>query len=558
MLRRINISNYILIDSLDLHLPEGLIVVTGETGAGKSILLGAVSLLLGAKADISMLGDKSRNCVVEAEFSVCPSSEMVSLFDSEGLEFTGEIILRRVVSPSGRSRSFLNDEPVNIQFLSAISSALVDIHSQHQHLMLADERFRMSVLDTCAGDRDLLDEVASCHALVSSLDSRIASLEAEIQAASKDRDYRRFQLEELDKARLSPGEMEQLEAEQKELSHAEEIKALTASALSRLYFGESSFVQEMKESVRDISKIASAIPRFEQLGQRLESCRIELQDIESELESAMESVNVSPERLEEVDDRLSLLWDLMKKHSCQTVEELIRKRDSFAASLSQEENAGALLDSLKAERCKESERLGVLADRLHSLRVKAASELSPAIRQAIRSLEIPYASFSIDVSIAPEIRPNGKDSVRFLFSSSPSMPPDDVSKSASGGELSRVMLCIKAFLARYKSMATLIFDEIDTGVSGSAADKIGVLLGEMGANMQIMAITHLPQVAARGKYHFCVRKHAASDGKAVTTVHSLSSKERVEEIARLLSGSEITDSAKKNAEALLEAAGNGV
>ena len=217
-----------------------------------------------------------------------------------------------------------------------------------------------------------------------------------------------------------------------------------------------------------------------------------------------------------------------------------------------------MLDSLKAERCKESERLGVLADRLHSLRVKAASELSPAIRQAIRSLEIPYASFSIDVSIAPEIRPNGKDSVRFLFSSSPSMPPDDVSKSASGGELSRVMLCIKAFLARYKSMATLIFDEIDTGVSGSAADKIGVLLGEMGANMQIMAITHLPQVAARGKYHFCVRKHAASDGKAVTTVHSLSSKERVEEIARLLSGSEITDSAKKNAEALLEAAGIGV
>ena len=546
MLGRINISNYILIESLDLRLPEGLVIMTGETGAGKSILLGAISLLLGAKADVSMLGDKSRNCVVEAEFSVSPSRELLDAFEAAGMDFESELILRRVISPNGRSRSFLNDEPVSMQFLASISSFLVDIHSQHQQLMLADERFRMSVLDVFADNKALLSEFSDSYSKLAALDSSISSLSAELDNAARDREYRQFQLDELVNARLSPGEMEELEAEQKELSHAGEIRDALASALSRFTFGEYSFVQELKESIKDISRVSSGFPRFSVIGERLESCRIELQDIESELEKAIDSIVVSPERLEQVEERLSLLWGLMGKHGCRTVEALIEKRDSFAESL----------EEMKKERSVLASRLDELAERLHDRRVKAASGLSSSLQKSIRSLEMPYSVFNINVEYSGEIRHSGKDTVRFMFSSSPSVPAADVTKAASGGELSRIMLCVKSLLASHKSMATLIFDEIDTGVSGSTADRIGMLLGEMGRNMQIVAITHLPQVAARGTYHFCVRKNTDGQHRAVTTVIPLSGEERTLEIARLLSGAKITDAAMKNAEALLNEAGN--
>lgn len=556
MLGRINISNYILIESLDLRLPEGLVIMTGETGAGKSILLGAISLLLGAKADVSMLGDKSRNCVVEAEFSVSPSRELLEAFEAAGMDFESELILRRVISPNGRSRSFLNDEPVSMQFLASISSFLVDIHSQHQQLMLADEKFRMSVLDVFADNKALLSEFSDSYSKLAALDSSISSLSSELDNAARDREYRQFQLDELVNARLSPGEMEELEAEQKELSHAGEIRDALASALSRFTFGEYSFVQELKESIKDISRVSSGFPRFSVIGERLESCRIELQDIESELEKAIDSIVVSPERLEQVEERLSLLWGLMGKHGCRTVEALIERRDSFAESLSGDETAAARLEEMKKERSVLASRLDELAERLHDRRVKAASGLSSSLQKSIRSLEMPYSVFNINVEYSGEIRHSGKDTVRFMFSSSPSVPAADVTKAASGGELSRIMLCVKSLLASHKSMATLIFDEIDTGVSGSTADRIGMLLGEMGRNMQIVAITHLPQVAARGSHHFCVRKNTDGQHRAVTTVVPLSGEERTLEIARLLSGAKITDAAMKNAEALLNEAGN--
>lgn len=556
MLRRINISNYILIESLDLQFPEGLIIVTGETGAGKSILLGAISLLLGAKADVSMLGDKSRSCVVEAEFEIEPNPELLQVFDEAEMEFDRNIVLRRVISPSGRSRSFLNDEPVNVQFLASISSGMIDIHSQHQHLRLADEKFRLSVIDAYASDKELLSEYSASYRRMTALASEIKELEGEIALADRDREFRQFQYDELEKARLVQGESEALEAEQKELSHAEEIKELLSSASARFSIEDYSFVQGMKESIRDISKVALQIPRFTGLAERLESCRIELQDIEDELERESESVKVSPQRLAEVEERLSLLWGLMKKHGCSTVEELISKRDSLGGTLSGYETSASRLASLKAEFEETASRTESLASALHDVRARAADELAPVMQQAIRSLEMPFAVFKVEVSLKDELRQDGRDAVRFLFCSGPEMVPDDVHNTASGGELSRIMLCVKSLLARYKDMATLVFDEIDTGVSGSVADKIGTLLGEMGKNMQVVAITHLPQVAAKGNTHFCVRKTVGGSSKAVTTVEALSGMERVNEIARLLSGATVTQAAVRNAEELLRSSQN--
>lgn len=554
MLRRINISNYILIESLDLEIPDGLVIITGETGAGKSILLGAVSLLLGAKADASLLGDKSRNCTVEAEFHLSKSEDIEHLFEEEDMEFSEELILRRVISPSGRSRAFLNDEPVNVRFLSEISPYLIDIHSQHQQLRLADGHFRKQVLDTYAGNASLLARFASGYAEYNRLNSRISEIEAEIREAGKEREWREYQLSELSGARLAPGEIEELENEQKELAHSEETRELLASALSRFSCGDYSFVQELKESIRDLSKVSSHIPRFSEMCDRLESCRIELQDIEDGLAVEADSVKVSPERLEEVESRLSFLWGLMKKHGVSTVEELIERKESFEAALARDESAQSLLDSALSERDALKASLDELSAVLHERRISAASELSPLLQQSVRSLEIPQAVFNIVVSASPERRSTGDDEVDFMFSSSASMAPGDVSKTASGGELSRIMLCIKALLAKYGAMATLVFDEIDTGVSGRAADRMGAMLSGMGRNMQILAITHLPQVAAKGDFHFCVRKEASEGGKTVTTVSRLDGEDKIREIARLLSGSTVGDAAIKNAEELLSEA----
>ena len=375
--------------------------------------------------------------------------------------------------------------------------------------------------------------------------------EAEIREAGKEREWREYQLSELSGARLAPGEIEELENEQKELAHSEETRELLASALSRFSCGDYSFVQELKESIRDLSKVSSHIPRFSEMCDRLESCRIELQDIEDGLAVEADSVKVSPERLEEVESRLSFLWGLMKKHGVSTVEELIERKESFEAALARDESAQSLLDSAVSERDALKASLDELSAVLHERRISAARELSPLLQQSVRSLEIPQAVFNIVVSVSPERRSTGDDEVDFMFSSSASMAPGDVSKTASGGELSRIMLCIKALLAKYGAMATLVFDEIDTGVSGRAADRMGAMLSGMGKNIQILAITHLPQVAAKGDFHFCVRKEASEGGKTVTTVSRLDGEDKIREIARLLSGSTVGDAAIKNAEELL-------
>ena len=544
MLYSLSVSNYILIGSLETQFPEGLIIISGETGAGKSILLGALSLVLGAKADASMVGPHGDNCVVEAEFGL--DDDIRSILEEADLPTEGDrIILRRTVAKSGRSRSFANDEPVSVNVLQDLASRLVDIHSQHQTLRLSDERFRMEALDLWTGAEA---ERRQCsRAWTALLESRreFASLEQRLDRAREEQEYNHARWERLDRAHLQEGEMEALESEQKQLSHAEEIKENLCSA-ERILTPENgeSLSQSLRESAKRLEKVCSFIPGLEALAQRLTSARLEVEDIAAEVAAVNERTEASPERLQEVEDRLSLLYELMQRHGVGTVEELIARRDQLESLVM---DATQLVSEVEKARKAVEENTRLYAEsseRLHRLREKGAQGFAAAILKELHALDLDHALFQVQVEEAPP-GADGRDAVRFLFSST-GHTPSDVTKAASGGELSRIMLGLKAVMGRFKRMPPLVFDEIDTGVSGSTADKMGTLVCAMGADMQVFAITHLPQVAAKGNAHYLVSK--AGD---VTSVRCLDEEGRVQELARMLSGSTITPAAIANAQALL-------
>ena len=537
MLTRLSISNYALISSLDITFPDGLVIITGETGAGKSILLGALSLILGRRADSSVFSDNTRNCVVEAEFRDGKTGE--------------EYILRRVITPAGRSRSFLNDEPVSLADLSAISSRIIDIHEQHQHLLLTDPDFRLGVIDHFAGTAPLLEEYRRVYGEYESKDSEIRSLEDSIAEAERDSEYRQFQLGRLQEARLVSGEQEALEAEQKALAHAEDIRGGLESAYSSLNPEELSVAQLLKDASARLSKYSSYDSRLQPLADRLDSCRIEVSDIEREIEDISSGITVSPERLEAVEERMSLIYSLQRKYGCDSVEALIALRDSLAASLSGTEQQQEQLAELKKELEVLDRRRRELADRLSEQRCGACDALSSELQDDIRSLEMPHAVFRAVVTPAERLTLSGGDRLDFMFSANGPASLRDISKVASGGELSRVMLSLKGLLARYTSLPTMIFDEIDTGVSGRIADKMGDMIGRMGERMQIFAITHLPQIASKKGSHYLVYKEFDADGTARTGIRRIEGEERVAEVARMLSGSELTSAAVENARELL-------
>ena len=536
MLTRLSISNYALISSLDIEFPDGLIIITGETGAGKSILLGALSLLLGKRADSSVFSDNTKNCVVEAEFT-----------DKDG----EDIILRRVITPSGRSRSFMNDEPVTLSELSAISGRIIDVHAQHQHLLLTDPDYRLSVIDHFAGNTALLEEYGKVYAEYERLDSEMDELRRSIAEAERDKEYRQFQLERLQDAGLKHGEMEALEEEQRVLAHAEDIKSGLEAAYSAVNPGELSVSGQLKDAASRLSKYVAYDSRLEQLSGRLESCRIEVDDIEQEIMAISSDITVSPERLAQVEDRMSLIHSLMRKYGCQDVEELIAERDALAAAVSGTEGMQQKLDLLESRRLEVEKRRGELAAELSAGRAGASAGLSRQLQEAVRRLEMPHAVFQAVVTPKDRLTVSGGDNLDFLFSANGSSSLRDISKVASGGELSRVMLALKGLLAQYTSMPTKIFDEIDTGVSGRIADKMGDMIGRMAEHMQIFAITHLPQIASKKGSHYLVYKEFSSDGGARTGIRRLEGEDRVREVARMLSGSELTPAALENARVLL-------
>ncbi len=555
MLTALQVRNYVLIDSLEIDFPEGLIIITGQTGAGKSIILGALSLVMGAKADASMVSEGADNCVVEAEFETTDKSLQNILEENEVEWEEGHITVRRVVNRSGRSRAFVNDCPVPVTLLQEISSGLIDIHSQHQTLLLSDKSFQLDILDHYAGIMPLREKCASLWKTLGSLRTELRSIEERIARQISEKEYNEAQYRQLEAASLREGELEELEEEQKQLANAEEIKT-SLSAAEELFTAASSGgeILSIDASLKEASKLLLKAGRYvsavSELAERVDSCRRELDDILSDAVSINAGIDLSEARLEEVENRMSLIYGLMQKHSCSDVSELITLRDSLSESLADtailEERREAVLKQIAQV---ESD-LNAVADSIHSSRAAASGAFADTISASIRDMELPYAVFEVELNQV-SVSATGRDAVVFKFSST-GKNPVDVAKCASGGEMSRIMLALKAMMARYANMPTMIFDEIDTGVSGSVADRMGSVICEMGSFMQVFAITHLPQVAAKGTAHYLVSKDIdPQTSKAVSTITRLSDSERVMEIARMLSGSVLTDAAIANAKSLL-------
>ncbi|MBO4434159.1 MAG: DNA repair protein RecN [Bacteroidales bacterium] len=546
MLSRLQVRNYVLIDSLETSFPEGLIIITGQTGAGKSILMGALSLCLGAKADASMIGPDGDSCVVEAVFEAGDDDALKEKLQADDLPWQdGHLVIRRVVHSSGRSRSFLNDEPVTLARLQEVSSHLVDVHAQHQTLLLQDPSFRMKLLDHFAGNKALLEECGQAWADWQKARKELADAESRLRSLEADRDYNQARYERLEAASLKEGELADLEQRQQQLAHAEEIKEVLEGARGLMETEDGTPLPALlKDVVRKLEKGSRFIPQLQQLAERLESSRLEIEDISAEVESASEKIEVSPAALQQVEDRMSLIYDLMKRYGVNSEQELISVRDSLAEALA---GSSALAEDMEALRKRESACADAYrrsASSLHDEREKACAPFSASVLESLRFLELENCRFITRVS-ASTPSATGTDTVEFLFSAG-SNEPVDVAKGASGGELSRIMLSLKAMLAKYTSMPTMVFDEIDTGVSGSAADRMGSMICSMGKDMQVFAITHLPQVAAKGKAHYLVSRE---DGR--TGISRISGEERVMEISRMLSGSRITEAAIENARVLI-------
>ena len=557
MLSRLHVRNYVLIDSLEIDFPEGLIIITGQTGAGKSIILGALSLIMGSKADAATVSEGADNCVVEAEFEMGTEEyELKALLEENEVEWEdGHLIVRRVVNRSGRSRAFINDSPVPVQVLQDIASRLIDIHSQHQTLLLSDRQFQMGILDYFAGNSELRERCSSLWRRQSELKNELAVLDSKIARLAGEREYNEAQYQQLESASLRDGELAELEEEQKQLANAEEIK-VGLSAVEELFTASSSSGEvlsldaSLKEAVRQLVKVGRYVPVASELSERVDSCRRELDDILSEVSYTNSKVEMSESRLIEVEDRMSLIYGLFQKHGCRTEQELISLRDSLSEMLFDSTQLEEKRSDLLCELDQTTKELENVADKLSESRKSASGDFADSIQSSIRGLELPYAVFEVEILKAP-MSASGADSVQFRFSAT-GRNAVDVAKCASGGEMSRIMLALKAMRARFANMPTMIFDEIDTGVSGSVADKMGSMICDMGAYMQVFAITHLPQVAAKGNAHYLVSKDIdAASSKAVSTIKRLSDDQRVLEIARMLSGSILTDAAIANAESLL-------
>lgn len=561
MLKALHIKNYVLIDSLDIEFPAGLVIITGQTGAGKSILLGALSLVMGSRADSSVIGAAGDNCVVEAEFEVNDEDGSLRQYldeneiDFDPVDGKGQLTIRRILNSNGRSRSFVNDSPAPLKVLSMLSSRLIDIHSQHETMLLRDKQFQMSMLDHFAGDSGLLQSCRTRWERLTGLKNDLDEVNANLSRTNAEKDYNQAQFERLDSAHLKDGELEELEIEQKQLTNAEEIKSSLYQVEN--YFSPSgddaqddrmSIDSMLKDSSRILDKLSSYIPSVSALSERIESARLELDDVLSEVSDLESGTEISDERLQEVEERLSLLYDLLKKYSCTQVSELIELRDRLSESLADTSVLEARKSALEKEIGEAEKDLADACSDLHDARAKAVPGFSENICNSIRSLELDRAVF--DVVLEPgKPGPDGSDTILFRFSST-GKSPVDVAKCASGGEMSRIMLCLKAMMARYTNMPSMIFDEIDTGVSGSVADKMGSMICSMGDYMQVFAITHLPQVAAKGDAHYIVTKEFDGD-RAISSIRKISGEDRIMEVARILSGSRVTPEAIANAKSLL-------
>ncbi len=551
MLCSLYIQNYALIEKLDINFGSGFSVITGETGAGKSIILGAIGLLLGQRADVKSIRLGASKCVIEARFEI-GAYGMRSFFEENELEYEDECILRREVYASGKSRAFINDTPASLVQMRELGEQLIDVHSQHQNLLLNKEGFQLNVLDILAHDEEALSAYQSLYREWKQTQQDLEELIARAEQDRADEDYVRFQLEQLEEVHLTAGEQEELEQEADTLSHAEEIKAGLYRADQIMMSDEGGLLSALKECLNTMQGLQKVYPSAEELAERLESTYIELKDISQEISDKGEEIEFNPVRLDEVNDRLNLIYSLQQKHRVSTVGELLALSEEYAAKLSNITSSDERIEELKA-RCESLyNKVKKQAAVLTKARTAAACEVEKQMAARLMPLGMPNVRFQVEIGVRKEPGVHGADTVNFLFSANKNGTLQSISSVASGGEIARVMLSVKAMIAGAVKLPTIVFDEIDTGVSGEIADRMADIMQEMGDHdRQVISITHLPQIAARGRAHYKVYKQ---DNETETNSHirCLTDEERIEEIAHMLSGAALTEAALNNAKALVE------
>ena len=551
MLKSLYIRNYVLIDSLDIRFNESFTVITGETGAGKSIILGALGLVLGQRADSKSLKNGTDKCVIEAVFDIS-EYDLEQFFSEYDMEYdSGSCILRRELFSSGKSRSFVNDSPISLNAIKELGNRLIDIHSQHQNLLLADNRFQLKVVDVMAKNSSLLQQYRNEFSHYQSLKKEWKDLTEKATQAKQDEDYIRFQLEQLENARLLEGEQKDLELELETLSHAEEIKGSLFKITNLLNEEGQGSVQLLKEALSTAEALERYFPKAKDIAERLRMAYIDMNDLASETDTFKEDIEFNPERMQWVSDRLNDLYSLEQKHRVQTVEELISLQGDYTKQLTEIESFDEQIDDLAKQTESSYSELLKQASALSVQRKKAAETIASELVDKLSFLGMPNTRFRIDFVLKNEPDSDGMDDIRFLFSANKSGDLERVAQTASGGEISRLMLCIKAMIAGFTALPAIIFDEVDMGVSGDIADKMGTIMEGLGSKMQVISITHLPQIASKGKEHYFVYKEELPD-TTVTQIKRLEKDERIREVARMLSGATLTDASIANAKELLQ------
>ena len=555
MLKEIHINNYVLIDRLDIDFQEGFSVMTGETGAGKSIILGAMNLLLGGRADSKTIMQGADKCTIEGSFSIAGYGLEQFFKENELDYFPDDTTLRRELLQSGKSRAFINDTPVSLNQMRDLGCRLIDIHSQHQNLALGTQSFQLDVVDTIASNGNIKAKYEQSFDNWSALKAELARLKAEFESDNTDREYLEFQLKGLDDARLKEGELQELEQESDILEHAEEIKQELYRASELISGDEDGTLTRLRGALQALRSAQKNWPQAQELSERLDSCLIELKDIAETVDDAQEGINFDPARLEQVNERLDLIYALLKKHKKETITELLELAESIRTRLDRSGSYELDIEKLTAQVEAAHAEMEKCAAELTKSRRKASDVIIKDIKDLLVPLGIPNIQFGIDIQPAAEFDRTGHDDLRFMFSANKAVPMQEISQVASGGEIARVMLSVKSLIASVRTLPTIIFDEIDTGVSGAVAQKMALLMEQMaGGGRQVLAITHLPQIAALGHTHYKVYKTEEKDATR-TRIALLDYNERIREIASMMSGATLTQAALDNAKTLIDSNG---
>ena len=550
MLQQLYIKNFTLIDELNIELHPGFSVITGETGAGKSIILGAIGLLLGQRADSKTIKQGADRCVIEAHFNLS-RYQLEPFFTDNDIDYdASDCIIRRELTAAGKSRAFINDTPVSLALLKELGDMLVDVHSQHQNLLLGKQDFQLEVVDTLAKDQDALTAYQQTYAAYHDKQRQFRELQEEMERNRQNVDFLQFQYEELANAQLVEDEQEEMEQQRETMTHSEDIKTALYETQQHLSAEEQGVLSLLRKSLSAIHTITKVYPASEEWTERMESCQIELKDIAQDVEARLDAIDFDPAELERINQRLDKLYDLQKKYHVDTVAALIQQRDELKRQLSQIENSDETLSTLQEELDKLRKNCLRQAEELTKYRQKTAKEIERQMHERLVPLGMPNVRFEVKVN-KTDLHKNGQDDIAFLFSANTSSPLQPIAQVASGGEIARVMLSLKAMISGAVKLPTIIFDEIDTGVSGKIAERMAEIMQEMGANdRQVISITHLPQIAALGTTHYRVSKEETAKG-TVSQMRLLSDEERIHEIAQMLSGSDITAAAIQNAKELL-------